>query len=117
MGRVLAFCAAVTIFPPQAAAQQTAFTQALAELTEAIEGIYGDEGGRIGPALDRMSAALTVWNREIGAAEAAVDAALSTASHAEIVTRRLSLARMYAGRGRFTDALPQLDAALGLDSR
>ena len=117
MGRVLAFCAAVTIFPPQAAAQQTAFTQALAELTEAIEGIYGDEGGRIGPALDRMSAALTVWNREIGAAEAAVATALSTASHAEIVTRRLSLARMYAGRGRFTDALPQLDAALGLDSR
>ena len=117
MGRVLAFCAAVTIFPPQAAAQQTAFTQALAELTEAIEGIYGDEGGRIGPALDRMSAALTVWNREIGAAEAAVATALSTASHAEIVTRRLSLARMYAGRGRFTDALPQLDAALVLDSR
>ena len=117
MGRVLAFCAAVTIIPPQAAAQQTAFTQALAELTEAIEGIYGDEGGRIGPALDRMSAALTVWNREIGAAEAAVATALSTASHAEIVTRRLSLARMYAGRGRFTDALPQLDAALVLDSR
>jgi tetratricopeptide (TPR) repeat protein len=117
--RVLAFLAAAAILavPRHSVAQQTAFTQALAELTAAIEGIYGDEGALIGPALDRMSAALAVWNREIEAAEAAVATALSGASRADIATRRISLARMYAGRGRFTDALPQLDAAVVLDPR
>ena len=101
--------------PAGVSAQQTAFAKALIELTEAIEGTYGDEGSRIGPTLDRMSAALAVWNREIEAAEAAVAAALSSASPSEIATRRVSLARMYAERGRFTDALPQLDAALSVD--
>ena len=115
---VLAFLAAAALLavPRQTAAQQTAFTQALAELTEAIEGIYGDEGTRIGPALDRMSAALTVWNRDIEAAEAAV-ATAAGASQAETVMRRIFLARMYADRGRFADALSQLDAAAALDRR
>ena len=117
--KVLAFLAAATVLavPRHAAAQQTAFTQALAELTEAIEGVYGDEGARIGPALDRMSAALTVWNRDIAAAEGTVAGIASGTSQAEIVTRRISLARMYADRGRFADALAQLDAARGLDRR
>ena len=117
--KVLAFLAAATVLavPRHTAAQQTAFTQALAELTEAIEGVYGDEGARIGPALDRMSAALTVWNRDIEAAEAAVGTAAAGASQAETITRRISLARMYADRGRFADALSQLDAAGALDRR
>lgn len=117
--KVLAFLAAATVLavPRHSAAQQTAFTQALAELTEAIEGIYGDEGARIGPALDRMSAALAVWNRDIEAAEAAVATAAAGTSQVEIVTRRISLARMYTDRGRFADALAQLDAARALDRR
>src|SRR5688572_23001868 len=116
---LLACCTAATMLavPAGVSAQQTAFADALVELTAAIEGTYGDEGPRIGPALDRMSAALTAWNREIEAAEAALGAALRGASQAEIVERRLSLARMYTERGRFTDALPQLDAAVVLDSR
>ncbi|MGH9242111.1 MAG: hypothetical protein ACRD3G_29035, partial [Vicinamibacterales bacterium] len=121
---VLAFLAAATVLavPRHAAAQPTAFTQALAELTEAIEGIYGDEGAHIGPALDRMSAALAVWNRDVEAAETAVaiaaaGASQAEASRAETVTRRISLARMYADRGRFADALSQLDAAGALDRR
>jgi tetratricopeptide (TPR) repeat protein len=101
--------------PAGVSAQQAAFANALVELTGAIEGTYGDEGPRIGAALDRMSAALAIWNREIEAAESAVAAALSSASQSEIVTRRISLARMYTERGRFTDALPQLDATLRLD--
>lgn len=101
--------------PAGVSAQQAAFANALVELTGAIEGTYGDEGPRIGPALDRMAAALAVWDREIEAAESAVAAALSRASQSEILTRRISLARMYAERGRFADALPQLDATLRLD--
>ena len=116
---MLAFLAATAILavPRHTAAQQAAFTQALTELTAAIEGTYGDEGARIAPALDRMSAALTVWNREIEAGEEAVAAALPGKSHSDIAARRISLARMYAERGRFTDVLPQLDAALLLDPR
>ena len=112
----MACCAAATILaiPASVSAQQTAFERALVELTGAIEGTYGDEGPQIGPALDRMSAALAVWNREIAAAETAV-AAPSSASQSEMLTRRLSLARMYVERGRFTDALLQLDAILRLD--
>ena len=102
--------------PESVSAQQTAFQKALVELTGAIEGTYGDEGPLIGPTLDRMSEALAVWNREIAAAETAVTA-LSNAAESDILTRRVSLARMYAERGRFTDALLQLDASLRLDPR
>lgn len=109
--------AAMLAVPAAVSAQQTAFAQALVELTAAIEGTYGDEGPRIGPALDRMSAALAVWNREIQSAESAVAAALSSGSQSEIVTRRISLARMYLERGRFADALLQLDSTVRLDPR
>ncbi len=44
--------------PTVVAAQPSTFVQALIELTDAVEGIYGDEGVRIAPALDRMSRAL-----------------------------------------------------------
>ena len=45
--RVLAFLSAAAILavPRETVAQQTAFAQALTDLTTAIEGIYGDEGG------------------------------------------------------------------------
>ena len=46
--------------PGTAAAQRTTpFAGALIDLTEAVEGIYGDEGAHIAPVLDRMSSALT----------------------------------------------------------
>ena len=45
--------------PLRADAQQSVFVRALSDLTAAIEGTYGDEGAQVGPAIDRMSAALT----------------------------------------------------------
>jgi hypothetical protein len=39
--------------------------QGLSDLTAAFEGTSGDEGARIGAALDRMSAALATWDAEI----------------------------------------------------
>ena len=54
---------AAVALPLHADAQQAAFVQALSELTAALEGTYGDEGARVGPALDRMSAALATWDR------------------------------------------------------
>src|SRR4029078_10526931 len=94
--------------PDRASAQSTAFVQALFDLTGALEGKYGDEGPRVRPAIDRMSAALAQWDREIEAAAAGVRAA---AQDAASVDRHMALARMYADRGRFADALSEPDGA------
>src|SRR5689334_7709457 len=53
-------CVAAAVFslPAAAAAQTPAFFDGVAQLVEASEGVYGDEGSRIGPALDAMSRAL-----------------------------------------------------------
>ena len=56
--------AAVLLMPGVAWAQRQAFFQGVAELADAAEGVYGDEGPRIGRALDTMSRALDAWNRE-----------------------------------------------------
>lgn len=103
--------AAALALPSRADAQQAVFVQALLELTTAIEGTYGDEGARVRSALDRMSAALAAWDREIEAAESRVRDAVETASPSHVFERRVSLGRMYANRGRLPDALTQFDAA------
>jgi tetratricopeptide (TPR) repeat protein len=97
--------------PLPADAQQTAFLQGLSELTAAFEGTYGDEGTRIEAALDRMSAALAAWDREIEAAESELRATPATASPSLVVERHISLGRMYADRGRLVDALTEFEAA------
>ena len=56
--------AAAFSLPAVATAQRQAFFDGVAELVEATEGIYGDEGSRIGPALEAMSRALDAWVRE-----------------------------------------------------
>ncbi len=86
--------------PLHADAQQSVFVRALSELTAAIEGTYGDEGAQVGPAIDRMSAALTEWDREIEAAETGLRSALRAAASSGVFERRVSLGRMYAERGR-----------------
>jgi tetratricopeptide (TPR) repeat protein len=116
-GVVAACVGAVLLLPVRADAQQADFFRALAEVTAAIEGTFGDEGARVRPALDRMTAALTAWDREIAAAEASLRASLPDAPASNIAARRVSLARQYADRGRLDDALSELDAALGLDPR
>ena len=49
--------AAFFALPAVATAQRQAFFDGVAQLVEAAEGIYGDEGPRIGPALEAMSRA------------------------------------------------------------
>ena len=106
----------LALLPSVATAQQTAFSRSLSELTAAIEGTYGDEGALVRPAIDRLAAALAQWDREIQIAAAAVSAASKTPSP-DLVDRRISLARMYADRGRHADALSELAAAAVLEPR
>jgi tetratricopeptide (TPR) repeat protein len=105
--------AVVLSMPGMAAAQRQAFFQSVAELAEAAEGIYGDEGARIGPALDTMSRALDEWDREIAALEAGV-AATPTSARTRLESG-LALARMYVERGRPGDALRHLEQLDALD--
>ncbi len=102
---------AVVAPPLRADAQQSAFVQALSELMVALEGTYGDEGARVGAALDRMSAALATWDREIGTAESELRDTRSSAPPPIVVERHVSLGRMYADRGRLADALAEFDTA------
>ena len=100
----------LTIAPLPAAAQKDSFVQALTDLTSAIEGTYGDEGARISPALDRISAALAEWDREIETAADAVRVA-SQDEPRRLFEKRVALGRIYADRGRFAEALAEFDAA------
>ena len=63
--------AAVLAMPGVAWAQRQAFFQGVAQLADAAEGVYGDEGPRIGRALDGISRALDAWEREIATSAAA----------------------------------------------
>ena len=104
---VLFIAGLVIALPLHADAQQSAFVRALSALTVAIEGTYGDEGAQVGPAIDRMSAALAEWDREIEAAETGLQTALreagaSSKTASDVFERRVSLGRMYAERGRLS---------------
>ena len=59
---VACLTAAALSMPAVAAAQRQAFVQGVAELSAAAEGSFGDEGPRIGRALDAMSRALDGWD-------------------------------------------------------
>jgi tetratricopeptide (TPR) repeat protein len=106
----------LALIPSAASAQQAAFSQALSELTAAIDGTYGDEGALVRPAIDRMSAALAQWDRESKLPRQLSRIASQTPT-AGLVDKRISMARMYAERGRPGDALSELDAAGRLEPR
>jgi tetratricopeptide (TPR) repeat protein len=98
-------------FPATAAAQKDAFVEAFLRLNAALAGTYGDEGPRIGPAVDAMARGLAGWDRSIGELEARVAASTAAgAATAETVRMRLALAQRYAERGRVADAIRELEA-------
>ena len=110
---VVAWCvsAAAVAVPLRADAQQALFVQALSELTAALEGTNGDDGARIGAALETMSAALAAWDRAIEAEESQRRGTAANAAPSVLVERHVSLGRMYVDRGRLDDALAEFDAA------
>jgi len=111
---LLAVCAsgAAVVFPTPATAQPDVFFQRLGDLTSALEGTYGDEGPRIGEALDQMSRALAEWDRNIQAIEARLSSESSTRSTIDAL---VTLARMHAQRGKIDDALREIDRAIRLE--
>ena len=99
-----------------AAAQPDVFFQRLGDLTTALDGTSGQEGPRIAEALDQMSRALAEWDRSIRDVEARL-AGESKGRAREAVDARITLARLYAQRGRLDDAGREIERAIGLDAR
>src|SRR6266508_4415748 len=108
-------CAALVASPAIAAAQQGVFDEGLAELMAAVAGTYGDEGARVGPALDKMAGGLAEWDRAIRAFESRLASELPGASSRAAFQMCEALARMYVERGRLADAVRELDAASRLE--
>jgi tetratricopeptide (TPR) repeat protein len=111
----VSMCAAILAPARAASAQHRPFLEGLSEFTAAIAGTYGDEGTRVGPALDKMAAALAQWDRELQAVEADVTAGVRTATPDVAVRLRTGLAGRYVQRGRLADALREVDAAISLE--
>src|SRR5688572_2390844 len=114
---LIAWCcaAAWTWSASPADAQKHVFVEGLAELTAGSAGTFGDEGARIGPALDTMARGLAEWDRAIQAFEARVTSELPAASPAVASLMRATLGTMYVERGRLTDALREIEAASRLE--
>jgi tetratricopeptide (TPR) repeat protein len=111
----VSMCAAILAPVRPASAQPRPFLEGLSEFTAAVAGTYGDEGPRVGPALDRMAAALAQWDLELQAVEADVTAGVRSATPNVAVRLRAGLAQRYAQRGRLADALREADAAISLE--
>jgi tetratricopeptide (TPR) repeat protein len=115
--RAWLFCAAVCPFAawvvamPLSAQGAPPFVATLTQLAIALGGSYGDEGAQVTRLLDAMERSLPDWDRELAAVEQRARASgADRQSHVD-------LARVYFERGRFPDAISELDAAARLDPK
>lgn len=123
-GRRVRVCAAFTIgclmpvlgLASDAAAQQDSFVDALIAFRTSLAGAYGDEGPQVTASLDRLARSLDVWDGGLASAEADLRAALEGAPADRALHVRATLASLFIERGRLTEALAEMDAAIALDS-
>jgi tetratricopeptide (TPR) repeat protein len=87
------------------------FVAGVRQFTEAVAGIFGDEGPRLSSSLDVMQRTLTQWDAAIRAYEGMVAALPETA---EV---KVALGTVYLDRDRRADALREFAAAARLDAR
>ena len=101
--------------PQTAGAQKEAFFDALLPLYRALAGTYGDEGAQLASHVDTMAAALAGWDATIADAERELRAQLRGADPQTALQAHTVLASMYLDRGRFEDAVRELDNDLRID--
>ena len=102
-------------FPAIAAAQKEAFFDTLLPLYRSLAGAYGDEGTRLTAHVETMAAALDTWDASIRDAERESGARLRGADPQTALQTHTVLASMYLDRGRFVDAVRELDEDLRID--
>lgn len=106
---------AVLAVPATAAAQRDGFFSAWVEFYQTLPGTYGDEGSRLAEQLEKMTASLAAWDREIRDAESQLRPRLQGADVNTALEVHALLAALYLDRSRFDDALREFEAALGVD--
>ncbi len=107
----------VLAFPSTAAAQRDPFFSALLNFYTTLGGVYGDEGPQLAAHLDEMSLALTRWDEEIRDWERQVRPRLNEGDPQVALQVHTFLASLYMERGRFDDALRELDEDIRIDPR
>jgi tetratricopeptide (TPR) repeat protein len=103
--------------PSPAIAQRDPFFSALIEFHKTSAGLYGDEGPQLTAHLDAMSTALARWDSEIRDAERELRSKLDGRRRSDATAVHTLLASLYLERGRFADALRELDEDLLIDPR
>jgi tetratricopeptide (TPR) repeat protein len=103
--------------PSAAVAQRDPFFSALVQFHRSSAGLYGDEGPQLTAHLEAMSTALARWDAEIGNAERELRSRLAAADVQTQLQVHTLLASLYMERGRFADALSELDQTLLIDRR
>src|SRR5678810_936469 len=100
-----------------AVAQRDPFFSALVKFHTSSAGLYGDEGPQLTAHLEAMSTALARWDAEIRDAERELRSRLTAADVQTQLQIHTLLASLYIERGRFADALRELDQDLLIDPR
>ncbi len=113
-----AFLLIVALGVPGASAQpRERFTEALGELTSAVDGTDGDEGPRITAAIDAMAVSLSAWDEAVATVEARFARELQNASPDTQAQLHASLAVVYLDRGRLADARRELATSVRLNPK
>ena len=104
-------------FPSSGAAQRDPFFAALLNFYRTLGGVYGDEGPQLSRHLESMSAALAKWDEEIRDWEREVRPRLKEGDPQVALQVHTFLASLYMERGRFDEALRELDEDIRIDPR
>jgi tetratricopeptide (TPR) repeat protein len=101
--------------PIRAAAQKDAFRDALIGFHSTLAGDFGDEGPLSAADLEAMASSLAKWDETIRGAERDLRSQLPAAASSARVRIHTALAELYVERGRYVDAIRELDAAIQVD--
>jgi tetratricopeptide (TPR) repeat protein len=112
---LVAVLLAVLAVPSTAAAQRDGFLAAWVQFYQTLPGSYGDEGPQLAAHLEKMTAALAAWDREIRDTESQLQARLKGADANTALEVHAILAALYLDRSRFDDALREFEAAIAVD--
>ena len=114
---IVSLMLAALAVPSTAAAQRDAFLAAWVQFYQTLPGSYGDEGPPLAAHLEKMTAALSTWDREIRDAESQLQARLKGADANTALEVHAVLAALYLDRSRFDDALREFEAAIDVDPK
>jgi tetratricopeptide (TPR) repeat protein len=93
------------------------FTTALARVTAALEGRYGDDSVRLADGLTALERALAAWDQSIARTTTSIASELTSATPADSLRMRIALSLAFAERGQPEMALKQLEQATALAPR